>query len=208
LEKGGRAVTYVPKLRGYIENYYQPFFSEMDVREIFPMHVNEWYLSLPQKSLNTIKNICDALRNFFNWLHTGRIIEHSMPFPAVEIPEHEPECLSPEMQMAILEKIPEIHRPIYAFLFYQGCRIGEARALKWDCINGDVVTYRRTFSANKLAEFTKTKKIRHNLLFPGNPCNPAGTQLPPGLCFYARLRRPQTALPGKYATGYIVPLPR
>jgi integrase len=75
--------------------------------------------------------------------------------------------LSPEMQSAILEKIPEIHRSIYAFLFYQGCRIGEVRALKWDCINDDVVTYKRAFSANKLSEFTKTKKIRHNLLFPG-----------------------------------------
>jgi integrase len=42
----------------------------------------------------------------------------------------------------------------------------EARALQWRDIEDDIVTYRRTFSANKLTEFTKTKKIRHNLLFP------------------------------------------
>ena len=166
MDKGRRAVSYVPKLKGYIDNYYMKYFSDMDVREIMPVHIKEWYLNLPDRSPKTIKNICDALRNFFNGFHADRIIERELLFPSIEIAEHEPECLSPEVQMMILDKIPEVHKPIYAFMFFQGCRPGEARALKWDCINEDIVTYKRTFSTNKLVEHTKTKKIRYNLLFP------------------------------------------
>lgn len=166
LEKGRRAVTYVPKLKGYIRNYYLAYLGDMDVRDISPIHINEWYMQLPQKAPKTIKNVTDSLRSFFRWLHNNRLIDQPMPFPVTDVPEHEPEILSPEVQMMILEKIPVEHKPIFAFLFYQGCRIGEARALKWDCIEGDIVTYRRAFSGTRLVEHTKTKKVRHNLLFP------------------------------------------
>ena len=42
-----------------------------------------------------------------------------------------------------------------------GCRPGEARELKKDCIKEDTVIIKRAFSDNKLKETTKTKRIRH-----------------------------------------------
>jgi integrase len=166
LDKGQRAYSYIPKIKGYIENYYMDYFAEMDVREVLPYHVKDWYLTLPERSPKTIKNVVTALSSFFKQLWENRVIEQPLKFPSVEVDEHEPECLSPEVQMMILESIPAKHMPIFTFLFFQGCRPSEARALKWDCINGDIVTYRRTYSANRLQEHTKTKHIRHNLIFP------------------------------------------
>lgn len=81
------------------------------------------------------------------------------------VPEHEPTVLSVETQQAILRDIPVEHRPIFVFLFNQGVRPGEARALKWKDIEGDTVTIRRTWSDSILREVTKTKRIRYNLLF-------------------------------------------
>jgi integrase len=81
------------------------------------------------------------------------------------VPEHEPNVISPETQAVILNLVPEEHKPIFTFLFNQGCRPSEVRALKWKDIQGDTVIIRRTWSASKLREQTKTKRIRHNLLF-------------------------------------------
>lgn len=114
------------------------------------------------------KNILDALRGFFLWANEERIIKvDDIPiFPSIKVPEYESQAISPEVQLAILDLIPDEHKPIFTFLFYQGARPGEIRALKWDCINGDTVTYKRTFSGRKLKENTKTSRIRHNLIFP------------------------------------------
>lgn len=84
----------------------------------------------------------------------------------MEVPEHEPKTIGKEIQIKILGFIPDEYKPIFIFLFHQGCRPGEVRALKWDCIENDIVTYKRTWSAQQLREVTKTKRIRHNLIFP------------------------------------------
>ena len=159
------APSYVCKLISYIKNYYLNFFGQKDVREIF--NVKEFANQLPEKlSLKYQKNILDALRNFFFWLKENRYISEMPVFPAFELPEHKPNTIDKEVQLKILEFISEEHKPIFTFLFYQGCRPGEARALKWDCVNSDIVTYRRTWSGQELREMTKDKDIRENLIFP------------------------------------------
>ena len=42
-----------------------------------------------------------------------------------------------------------------------GVRPGEAMALQKDCIKGDTITIKRTFSDNRLEEKTKSKQIRY-----------------------------------------------
>ncbi|GAB4486305.1 MAG: hypothetical protein OHK006_13950 [Thermodesulfovibrionales bacterium] len=165
MNKGRRAAGYVPKLKTYIEHYYKPFFGHKDVREIF--NCKDFVNGLPNRlSLKYQKNISDALKGFFNWLKENRVIAEIPVFPVIEVPEHEPQTISREIQLKLLDEIPAEHRPIFTFLFYQGCRPGEVRALKWDSINDDVVTIKRTWSGRVLKETTKTKNIRHNLIFP------------------------------------------
>jgi integrase len=164
MNKGELAPSYVPKLRGFIERYYKPFFGDTDVREILTL--KPFQKQLPaQFSPKYKKNLVDALKGFFNTLKEDRIIDVIPVSKTIEVPEHEPVVLSAETQKAILDLIPAEHKPIFTFLFNQGVRPSEARALKWKDIEGDTVTIRRTWSGEVLREQTKTKHIRHNLLF-------------------------------------------
>lgn len=163
MERGERAPGYVPKLKTYI-GYYEAFYRDKDVREVF--NCKDFINKLPKISPHYRKNIVDALKSFFRWLVEERYTREIPKFVKIDVPEHEPITISKDAQLRILEFVPEEHKPIFTFLFNQGCRPGEIRALKWDCIDEDVVTYKRTFSAGKLVERTKTKNIRYNLIFP------------------------------------------
>ena len=166
MKKGELAPSYVPKLFTYITHYYLPYFGHTDVKEIFTPMIKDFAKRLPDRlSLKYQKNILDALRHFFRWLREDRLITEVPVFKTVEIPEHEPNVISPETQATILNLIPEEHKTIFIFLFNQGCRPSEVRALKWKDIQGDTVIIRRTCSGSQLREQTKTKRIRHNLLF-------------------------------------------
>jgi integrase len=164
MNKGTLAPSYVPKLNTYIQHYYLPFFGDGDVREILSLKpfIRQLAGSLAPKYK---KNIVDALMNFFRTLKEDRLIEELPVSKAIEIPEYEPTPISQDTQQRILDLVPAEHKPIFTFLFNQGVRPSEARALKWKDIEGDAVTIRRTWSGEVLREQTKNKRIRHNLLF-------------------------------------------
>jgi integrase len=175
METDKRAPSYVPKLDTYIRLYFLPCYGDTDVREIFNFDVFEEMLPTfrthdkreAQLSLKYQKNLTDALKGFFRWLETRKYISDLPAFPeAIEVPEHEPLTISKETQLGILGCVPEEHKPIFTWLFHQGCRPEEARALKWDCIRGDEVCYKRGFSAGKPKNHTKTKNIRYNFIYP------------------------------------------
>ncbi len=166
MKKEKLAPSYVPKLFTYITHHYLPFFGDTDIREIFNPMIKDFARQLPDRlSLKYQKNILDALRHFFRWLKEDRLIPEVPVFKTIEVPEHEPNVISSETQAMILNLIPDVHKPIFTFLFHQGCRPSEVRALKWKDIQGDTVTIRRTWPESHLTEWTKTKRIRHNLLF-------------------------------------------
>ncbi|MDA8239554.1 MAG: site-specific integrase [Nitrospiraceae bacterium] len=164
MKKGHLAPGYVPKLRTYIEHYYRPVFGDDDVREI--RSLKAFIKQLPDRlSAKYQKNITDALINFFKTLKEDGVIEDVPKTKKIEVPEYEPTPISRDTQARILDQIPAEHRPIFTFLFNQGVRPSEARALKWRDIEGDTVTIRRTWSGEVLREQTKNKRVRHNLLF-------------------------------------------
>ncbi len=164
MTRGRLAPSYVPKLRTYIERFYRPFFGDRDVREI--LSLKPFIKQLPETlSPKYQKNITEALMNFFRTLKEDRLINEVPVSKSIEVPEYEPAPISQNVQKSILDLIPIEHKPIFAFLFNQGCRPSEVRALKWKDIEGDTVTIRRTFSESVLRDVTKTKRIRHNLLF-------------------------------------------
>jgi integrase len=172
MKNNERAPSYVPLLMTYIKHYLLPFFGHMDVRDITPMKIKEFRKKLSIMSPKRIdlgpkyrKNILGALGHFFECLIEDEVLEKKPKIPTIDVPEHDFEVISPETQAALLGFIPIEHKPIFVYLFNQGCRPAEAMALKWDCINGDTVTYKRTWSRRKLKETTKTKRIRKNYLF-------------------------------------------
>jgi integrase len=107
-------------------------------------------LSFVKSALN---EICD------DW-HLMRI-----PFPSVSIPYREQRWIRREDQDAIIDELLERDRPIFRLLRAYGCRISEACALMWDCVdlNHKRIVFRRTFSGERyLRDTTKTGYHRHN----------------------------------------------
>jgi integrase len=162
--QGKLSPTYPALLRHYIDRHFGAL-NGLDVREVRRRNVQEFSMGL-KGALSSQKTILDNLRNFFFWLHRDEIIERIPGFPTIEVPDREPVVLTQEQQAKILSHIPDEHKPIFIWLFAQGCRIGEARALNWDAIQGDVVIYRRTFARQHLRDTTKTRRNRANLIFP------------------------------------------
>lgn len=173
-----RAPSYVPKLRIYMRNFFEPCYGNRDVREIFNLDEFTTFISSYRQkggqsiSLKYQKNLTDALQSFFRWLLKKKYITELPDFPdPVEIPEHDPQTITRDIQLKLLECVSNEDKPIFTWLFYQGCRPGEARALMGDCIltqiePRDAVKYKRTFSGSQLKERTKTKNIRYNYIYP------------------------------------------
>lgn len=146
VEKGNLASSYTRNLRNYKDRYYLPFFKGMDVREVRTYTVEQFYEQLPDGlSLKYVKNILDALRNFFATLKRQEYVKDMPSFPHVTVDRKTPKWIDRDTQVKIIENIPERDRPIFLFLAFQGLRPGEAQALQVkdvDLVNGIVMPVR------------------------------------------------------------------
>lgn len=167
--QGRLSYSYVVQLQCYARKHYKPLFKDMDVRDIRATHIKDFIKDV-RIAPSTQRTLATALRAFFTWLWKSEEAIKRVPhFPTIHVPQREATVITADVQAQILDLIPEKHRPIFAFLFNQGCRPSEARALKWKDIEGDVITFRRTWSKKVLKEHTKTGKVRRNYLFPNTP---------------------------------------
>ncbi|OAQ20657.1 putative site-specific recombinase, phage integrase family [Thermosulfurimonas dismutans] len=136
----------------------------MDVREIQGVHLHRLAMDWQKEGLSpkTIRNRLVDFRAFLNWLKRRGILQEVPPLPEIRVPEPEIRWLDPETQERILAEIPEVHRPIFEFMFLTGCRPGEARALMWDAVHlkEGFVLIKRTFSADRLVEAPKEGKAK------------------------------------------------
>jgi integrase len=166
--KGNISPSYLDSLKNYIDNYYLNFFSRKDVREIRALDIKDFYNQLPQRKEKTLKNVVNALQHFFNYIYGLEIIDRVPAFPIIRVSESVPNWISVDDQVKILNKIPGIHKPIFTFILFQGCRPSEARALKWKDLNFQdrIVIIRRTFSKNKLVERTKGRNVKPRMIHP------------------------------------------
>lgn len=179
VEKGNLAQSYIVKLKCYKDTYYLPYFKTRDVREIRTFGIYNFYENIPlqnhkdekkQISLKYIKNIMNALENFFNTLLRLEYIKERPNFPVVTVDRKAPKWLDRKTQLEILKAIPEELRPIFTFLCFQGVRPGEARALRVKDIDFDneAVTISRTFSGGlpEVKDRVKGKHVKPRALNP------------------------------------------
>ena len=160
----------------YIKYYLIPYFKGADIRRV--VSLKPFYKELDKLSPSDRKLakgykkvVMDNTYNFFTWAKNymweeWQIVIQEPTRPNISVPEYEPETVERETQLAFLDLVDTEHISIFTFLIFQGARPSEVRALKGDCINGDTVTYKRTFSDGQLMERTKTDQNRDNYLFP------------------------------------------
>jgi len=141
------------------ENHILPFFESRDIRDIRAAHILDFYNHLTEKGLSakTVKNVLDELRALLRFAYRLGDLEKLPAFPEIKTVPPPIKWIDEETQLAILSHIPEKHRPIFVFMITYGCRPGEARALKWDCVDfrNKTIVIRRTFSKRVLVELPK-----------------------------------------------------
>ena len=131
------------------------FFGTKDVREIrkpdirnFKSHLEKDFTFKPK----TIKNILMFLKTFIRWLNEQEYIEKVIFLSKEELQgldsSYKHQWLSSEEQAKLFQSVPNEHKPIIAFLMLQGCRPGEARALRCKDVNlrDSLITVSATFS--------------------------------------------------------------
>lgn len=148
--------------RGFVRKYIVPFFGETDIRNIrhadlvaFKKHMES------QVASKTVYNGVSCLRTMMIWAWRNEDLPKVPPFPKLSFDLPEIEFLTLEQQEMVLNEIPEIHRPIFQIGMEYGLRVGEVRAIKRDCLQGNLLIIRRAFSENTLMEKTKTGNVRY-----------------------------------------------
>lgn len=168
-DKGNLAESYTRSLRLYKDDYYLPRLKGMDVREIRTYHIQQFYEQIPDsKSLKFIKNIMDALHNFFKWLKRLDFIDDVPSFPIITIDRKTPRWIDRATQISIINEMPKLDRPLFLFLAFQGVRPGEAVALKVKDVDIEnerfIIT--RTISNHKIRERVKSKVVKPRAINP------------------------------------------
>lgn len=157
----GLSGWHVSKIKEYTRNHYTPYFEDIDTRRIAKYHIEDFLSKLSRElSLKTKKNIMDMLRNFCRWLYQREILAKVPVFPVITPPEPSIKFITKKAQLKYLEYIPELHRPLFAFLMYHPVRPGEACALQmkhFDTVNA-VVEISQAVGYKKEIKPRKNKK--------------------------------------------------
>ena len=137
--------------------------SKDSIKEIRSAQVADFFTNPALASKyapKTIRDMAQELRFIFNEAVNREVISKAPLVPKIHVPEKPIEWMTPDQQAQALNYIPEVHRPIFEFLFIYGCRVSEALALCWDAIDrgkGEVAI-KRTFSRKRLIDFPKTRR--------------------------------------------------
>ncbi len=170
LHKGLISLGYFTELRAYTHRYFIPYFDRRSIRDLREAHIEDFRNSLPDHlSHKTIFNIMGVLRKIFRDAHRRKDILLLPFFP--KIPKGDPvtRWISEEDQRAVLSQMKDpIRRAFYLFLIWQGCRPGEARALRWENVDlkGGIVTICAAFDRENFKPYTKEKDFRPLPLHP------------------------------------------
>lgn len=162
---------YAPSVKRQTERYVQMFidhFGAADLREIRKADIILFLENgIPADWQPYTKHVVlGLLHKLFSDAHDQELIDRVPGFPKVGLVDKEVKWLTPEEQKKVLDEIPDRDRPIFIFMAAWGVRPGEARGLKWDCVDFENrrVTIKRTFSGagcKYLQEYTKTRRIRY-----------------------------------------------
>ena len=157
--------SYFKEVKAYFRRYFLPFFGSLSIRDIREAHLEDFKAQLPwHLSSKTIYNIMGVLRKLFQDAHRRKDILVSLRFPRIPLTEPVTHFLWPDEQEAVLAQVKDqVYRIFYLFLMKQGCRPGEARALRWENVDlkNNLVTIAASFDRGHYRPFTKEREVRY-----------------------------------------------
>lgn len=136
------------------------FGTDFDIRTFTHSKLQIFYNEL-NLSVKGKYNVLSALKTMLHYARNDELIAKVPPFPALPLglPE-EIRYLTHDQQRAVLEAIPERHRPVFEFAMEYGLRIGEVLALQKDCVTPTEIIIKRSISDGELRQTTKTGRSR------------------------------------------------
>jgi integrase len=172
LERRGKEVgrpagisrAYFKEIRRYVNLYFTPFFNVQNLRDLRKGHLLDFVAQLPEHlSAKTVSNILGVLHRLLAEAFDRKDILSMPGFPKVAKQEPDTKWITSEEQELILAHCRETYRTLFLFCMKQGCRVGEARALKWDQVDlkGQVVTIAAGMDLGIWKPYTKEKEVRH-----------------------------------------------
>jgi integrase len=163
--------SYLTDIKSFTRRYFIPFFGEMNIRDIRAAHIDDFRNWLPEHlSTKTVRNIMGVLHKLFSEAYDKRKDILVLPkFP--EIPQSEPvtRWITEEEQRLVLAQMKDpIRQAFYLFLMKQGCRPGEARALRWENLDlkNNLTVIAASFDREEYKPFTKEREVRYLPLHP------------------------------------------
>lgn len=122
-----------------IQKNITPFFTGMKIEDITPVTISDWQNTLSRFSHNYRKNLIALVSSIF--LFAERYYDIKNIAKKVEAPRRLKRkakmlCWSPEeFEAAMKQDMEEKYRVFFTFLYFSGCREGEAFALSWNDID-------------------------------------------------------------------------
>lgn len=151
-------------MRGYIKNYWIPFFDKKAIRDLREADLEDFLAWIPSHlSSKTLSNILGALHKVFADAYRRRDILRLPDIPRVQVGEPVTRWLTIDQQERVLKYVAEPYRTFFLFLMKQGCRPGEARALRWENVDlrEEVVIVRAAFDQQYYRPYTKERDVRY-----------------------------------------------
>jgi integrase len=147
--------------RSYINNYYIPYFWELDVRDIDEEKLQSFKVWLKKRKhlkVRTRKNVLAILRVMFKWLKVSKAVKVIPIFPTVRGNDSRVKrALDVHEQEEILERIPAKYHDVFPFAMETSVRPGELCAIQVKDLElrKGLLNVQRTYSGHVLKENTK-----------------------------------------------------
>jgi integrase len=130
---------YLKELKNVINRHLVPALGRKNIRDIREGTVEDFRNQLPETlKPKTIDNIMGIFKKLMQDALRRKDIARMPEFPKVDVGDPITKWLAEEDQALVMEQITHpVYRAFYTFLMWEGCRPGEARALKWEWVNLD-----------------------------------------------------------------------
>lgn len=150
--------------KSYLRSHIIPYFKgrpELMLHDIQLDVITDFMNQLPLQPKGKM-NVVNCLHVILDYAKRSRRILSMPSFPrksAYQLIETPIQWLPEDRQLNIIRQIPEEHQPIFYFLKYTMRRPGEACALHREDYKDGKFTIRRSISARRLVDKTKTGEI-------------------------------------------------
>ncbi len=167
--------SYV-KIKNRIDNHIKPYFKDFNIEDITPLEYMKWLGKIEEKeySFKYKKSLHYAFVTFFNYCIIFYDIKKNVPslvggFKNREI-KNERKFWNYEEFKKFINCISDDdleYKILFDFLFFSGCRLGEANALKFNDINFDNsdININKTLSKEFIngERYTSTPKTKSSI---------------------------------------------